>query len=175
LAYSFLVWFYFVVIYSDIFWNWFLILKHYKENLIFVLNDCIFVHFGLIRLRFLGKVLSAERANKLTGNNENRRGDQLGKDSKTSMLKNANVGKLVDGDTESRGLPIHEPIADRLGVNYPFPPHLEYAASSYLKPLSVFVALLQKGMPGANWHTNMINNLTKGNELIHEKNNERKL
>ncbi|XP_014491248.1 U11/U12 small nuclear ribonucleoprotein 65 kDa protein isoform X1 [Vigna radiata var. radiata] len=78
-------------------------------------------------LRFLGKVLSAERASKLTGNGENSSGDQLGKDSKTSMLKNANVGKPVDGDTKSRGLPIPEPIADRLGVNYPFPPHLEYA------------------------------------------------
>jgi len=157
LTYSFLVWFYIIEMFFDIFLNWFLILKHFKENLIFVLNDCIFVYFGLIRLRFLGKVLSAERASKLTGNGENSSGDQLGKDSKTSMLKNANVGKPVDGDTKSRGLPIPEPIADRLGVNYPFPPHLEYA-SSYLKFLLVFVALLQKGMPGAKLRTNMINN-----------------
>jgi len=119
-------------------------------------------------LRFLGKVLSAERASKLTSNGENSSGDQLGKDSKTSMQRNANVSKLVDGDTKSRGLPIPEPIADRLGVHYPFPPLLEYAASSYLMLLLVFVALSQKGMPGANRHTNMINNLTKLNEWINE-------
>ncbi|KAG4912686.1 hypothetical protein AAZX31_19G097000 [Glycine max] len=78
-------------------------------------------------LRFLGKVLSAERASNPTENGEKSSGDQLGKDSKTSMLKNANVTKPIDGDTKSGGLPIPEPIADRLGVNYPFPPHLEYA------------------------------------------------
>lgn len=86
---------------------------------------------GLIRLRFLGKVLSAERASNPTENGEKSSGDQLGKDPKTSMLMNANVTKPIDGDTKSGALPIPEPIADRLGVNYPFPPHLEYAASSY--------------------------------------------
>ncbi|TKY62926.1 U11/U12 small nuclear ribonucleoprotein 65 kDa protein [Spatholobus suberectus] len=78
-------------------------------------------------LRFLGKVLSAERANNPTENGERSSGAQLGKDSKTSKLKNANVTKPIDGDTKSGGLPIPEPIADRLGVNYPFPPHIEYA------------------------------------------------
>ncbi|KAG5107570.1 hypothetical protein JHK84_044477 [Glycine max] len=78
-------------------------------------------------LRFLGKVLSAERASNPTENGEKSSGDQLGKDPKTSMLMNANVTKPIDGDTKSGGLPIPEPIADRLGVNYPFPPHLEYA------------------------------------------------
>ncbi|KAK7377743.1 hypothetical protein VNO80_03175 [Phaseolus coccineus] len=102
------------------------------------LKNCAFVDFKnemvasqaqrqLNGLRFLGKVLSAERASKLTGNGENSSSDQLGKDSITSMPRNANVSKLVDGDTKSRGLPIPEPIADRLGVHYPFPPHLEYA------------------------------------------------
>ncbi|KOM38518.1 hypothetical protein LR48_Vigan03g190000 [Vigna angularis] len=114
-------------------------------------------------LRFLGKVLSAERASKLTGNGENSGGDQLGKDSKTSMLKNANVGKPVDGDTKSRGLPLPEPIADRLGVNYPFPPHLEYA--SYLKFLLVFVAIAKRDAryayppPDGNILTNIVNAL----------------
>ncbi|KAK7396037.1 hypothetical protein VNO78_16737 [Psophocarpus tetragonolobus] len=102
------------------------------------LRNCAFVDFKnemaasqaqrqLNGLRFLGKVLSAERASNSTVNGEKSRGDQLGKDSKTSMLKNANVTKPIDGDTKSGGLPIPEPIADRLGVNYPFPPHLEYA------------------------------------------------
>ncbi|XP_020218509.1 U11/U12 small nuclear ribonucleoprotein 65 kDa protein [Cajanus cajan] len=79
-------------------------------------------------LRFLGKVLSAERASNPTENGENSSTAQLGKeDSKTSMLRNANVTKPVDGDMKSGGIPIAEPISDRLGVNYPFPPHLEYA------------------------------------------------
>lgn len=103
----------------------------------------IFFCLGLIRLRFLGKVLSAERASNPTENGEKSSGDQLGKDPKTSMLMNANVTKPIDGDTKSGGLPIPEPIADRLGVNYPFPPHLEYAASSHFAVVSIccFIAI----------------------------------
>ncbi|KAL9331281.1 hypothetical protein ACSQ67_000891 [Phaseolus vulgaris] len=128
------------------------------------LNNCAFVDFKnemvasqaqrqLNGLRFLGKVLSAERASKLTSNGENSSGDQLGKDSKTSMQRNANVSKLVDGDTKSRGLPIPEPIADRLGVHYPFPPLLEYAASSYLMLLYAYPP------PDGNILTNIVNAL----------------
>ncbi|KAK7290613.1 hypothetical protein RIF29_05159 [Crotalaria pallida] len=96
------------------------------------LRNCAFVDFRndilasqaqrqLNGLRFLGKVLSAERASNRIESGEKSAGAQLGKDSKTSVVKNA------DGDTKSGGLPIPEPIAERLGVDYPFPPHLEYA------------------------------------------------
>ncbi|CAJ1793768.1 unnamed protein product [Sphenostylis stenocarpa] len=115
-------------------------------------------------LRFLGKVLSAERANNLTGEKSSE--DQLGKDSKTSMLKNANLTKPIDGDTKSRGLPVPEPIADRLGVNYPFPPHLEYAAASYFEVLVSICCLIAKSNaryayppPDGNILTNIVNAL----------------
>ncbi|XP_004493139.1 U11/U12 small nuclear ribonucleoprotein 65 kDa protein [Cicer arietinum] len=102
------------------------------------LRNCAFVDFKndmlasqahrqLNGLKFLGKVLSAERASKPIENGDKSRGAQLGKDSKTSAVKNENVTKPIDGDTKSGGLPIPEPIAHRLGVDYPFPPHLEYA------------------------------------------------
>lgn len=91
------------------------------------------------RLRFLGKVLSAERANPID-NGEKSSGAQQGKDSKTSVV---NVTKSVDEDTKSAGLPTPQPIADRLGVDYPFPPHLEYASISYFATISAcyFVAI----------------------------------
>ncbi|XP_061358304.1 U11/U12 small nuclear ribonucleoprotein 65 kDa protein isoform X2 [Gastrolobium bilobum] len=102
------------------------------------LRNCAFVDFKndmlasqaqrqLNGLRFLGKVLSAERASNPIENGEKSGGPQLGKDSRTSVVKNANITKPIDGDTKSGGLPIPEPIAERLGVDYPFPPHLEYA------------------------------------------------
>ncbi|CAI8613587.1 unnamed protein product [Vicia faba] len=102
------------------------------------LRNCAFVDFKndmlasqaqrqLNGLKFLGKVLSAEKASKPIANEEKSSAAQLGKDSNTSAVKNENVTKPIDGDKKSGGLPILEPIARRLGVDYPFPPHLEYA------------------------------------------------
>ncbi|XP_058737696.1 U11/U12 small nuclear ribonucleoprotein 65 kDa protein [Vicia villosa] len=102
------------------------------------LRNCAFVDFKndmlasqaqrqLNGLKFLGKVLSAEKASKPIANEEKSSGAQLGKDSNSPVVKNENVTKSIDGDTKSGGLPIPEPIAHRLGVDYPFPPHLEYA------------------------------------------------
>ncbi|KAK2452897.1 U11/U12 small nuclear ribonucleoprotein 65 kDa protein [Trifolium repens] len=102
------------------------------------LRNCAFVDFKnemvasqaqrqLNGLKFLGKVLSAERASKPNENGGKSSETQLGKDSKTSAVKSENVTKPIDADTKSGGLPIPEPIAHRLGVDYPFPPHLEYA------------------------------------------------
>ncbi|XP_027349866.1 U11/U12 small nuclear ribonucleoprotein 65 kDa protein isoform X1 [Abrus precatorius] len=99
------------------------------------LRNCAFVDFKndmvasqaqqqLNGLRFLGKVLLAERANNPIENGGKSSGP---KDSKTSVVKNETVTKPIDGDTKSGGHPIPQPIADRLGVDYPFPPHLEYA------------------------------------------------
>lgn len=93
---------------------------------------------GLIRLKFLGKVLSAEKASKPIANEEKNSGAQLGKDSNTPVVKNENVTKPIDGDTKSGGLPIPEPIAHRLGVDYPFPPHLEYTSNSHFLFVSIF-------------------------------------
>ncbi|XP_058737718.1 U11/U12 small nuclear ribonucleoprotein 65 kDa protein-like isoform X2 [Vicia villosa] len=81
----------------------------------------------LASLKFLGKVLSAEKASKPIANEEKSSAAQLGKDSITPVVKNENVTKPIDGDTKSGGLPIPEPIAHKLGVDYPFPPHIEYA------------------------------------------------
>ena len=92
--------------------------------------DCVFILLGLVRLRFLGKVLSAESANNPIENGEKGSAAQLRKDSKMSVVKDTNITKPIDGDTKSRCLPIAEPIAERLGVDYPFPPYLEYAAAS---------------------------------------------
>lgn len=105
--------------------------------------DCFFVFLGLVRLRFLGKVLSAERASNSIETGEKSTGAQLGNDSKTSLVKNANVTIPNDGDTKSGGLPIPEPIAERLGVDYPFPPHLEYATSSHFAVFCIccFIAI----------------------------------
>ncbi|KAJ0080415.1 hypothetical protein Patl1_23000 [Pistacia atlantica] len=95
------------------------------------LRNCAFVDFKsqalasqahrqLNGLRFLGKVLTVERASKL---NE----DKKPKDTEakpTSLMKDASDHN--DG-LKSGGLPASEPIAPRLGVDYPFPPFLEYA------------------------------------------------
>jgi len=106
------------------------------------LVDCIFVSLRFPRLRFLGKVLSAERANNPIENGEKSSRVQQGKDSNTSVVKNANVTKTIDADTKSGGLPSLEPIADRLGVDYPFSPHLEYGASSHFTVINMlFIAI----------------------------------
>lgn len=102
------------------------------------LRNCAFVDFNndmlasqaqrqLNGLKFLGKVLSAERASKPNENGGKTSGAQLGKDSKTSAVKSEDVIKPIDGEAKSGGFPIPEPIARRIGVDYPFPPHLEYA------------------------------------------------
>ncbi|XP_028790077.1 U11/U12 small nuclear ribonucleoprotein 65 kDa protein [Neltuma alba] len=101
------------------------------------LRNCAFVDFKndmlasqahrqLNGLRFLSKVLSVERASNPIENSKKSSGSQLGKDSKSSVVKNATVSKSLNDNSKS-GAPPSEPIAARLGVDYPFPPHLEYA------------------------------------------------
>ncbi|XP_049931685.1 U11/U12 small nuclear ribonucleoprotein 65 kDa protein isoform X2 [Nymphaea colorata] len=84
----------------------------------------------LNRLRFLGKVLSVERVNTLTSNEKEMAEKQHRKDafSPTSTSKELTVPGIVSvpGSTPN-AVKIGEPIAPRLGVDYPFPPHLEYA------------------------------------------------
>ncbi|XP_044499464.1 U11/U12 small nuclear ribonucleoprotein 65 kDa protein [Mangifera indica] len=95
------------------------------------LRNCAFVDFKsqalasqahrqLNGLRFLGKVLTVERATKLH------------EDSKLKDTE-AKPRSLMEDSTDhnkglkSGGLPASELIAPRLGVDYPFPPFLEYA------------------------------------------------
>lgn len=88
------------------------------------------------RLRFLGKVLKVDRASKLgQDNNKLQHGHReapFGKDSllptsTSSLVNNATVSKDTTVQVSKSGsLPAPEPIAPKLGVDYPFPPHLEY-------------------------------------------------
>ncbi|XVF42470.1 hypothetical protein PTKIN_Ptkin01aG0365500 [Pterospermum kingtungense] len=105
------------------------------------LRNCAFVDFKnealayqalrqLNGLRFLGKVLSVERTGKPTEDNKSHQtGGQLGKDfpQSASLGKDANLTRDPNQESRSGSIPASEPIAPRLGVEYPFPPHLEYA------------------------------------------------
>ncbi|GFP97807.1 U11/U12 small nuclear ribonucleoprotein 65 kDa protein [Phtheirospermum japonicum] len=94
-------------------------------------RNCVFVDFKnelsasqaqkqLHGLQFLGKVLSVERASKVID------ALKIKQEGETQTRKVNDPS--VPGDN-SRGLYTHasEPIAGKLGVDYPFPPHLEYA------------------------------------------------
>ncbi|KAK8502057.1 hypothetical protein V6N13_064154 [Hibiscus sabdariffa] len=75
-------------------------------------------------------VLLVERAGKPTEHNKpQQNGVQLGKDfsQSASLLKDANSTTDPNQGSRLGSLPASEPIAPRLGVDYPFPPHLEYA------------------------------------------------
>ncbi|CAK9150409.1 unnamed protein product [Ilex paraguariensis] len=81
-------------------------------------------------LRFLGKVLSVEKASKPIDDSKSHQSEtQFGKGSISSM-KNALVTRDLDKGLKRGSLPASESIAERLGVDYPFPPHLEYAYPS---------------------------------------------
>ncbi|XP_034220578.1 U11/U12 small nuclear ribonucleoprotein 65 kDa protein isoform X3 [Prunus dulcis] len=101
------------------------------------LRNCAFVDFQneglayqaqrqLNGLRFLGKVLKVERA---TANNDkpsqaaNKDSLSITATSKSSLVHNPTSNRDIQETEVSRS----EPIAPRLGVDYPFPPHLEYA------------------------------------------------
>lgn len=69
-----------------------------------------------------------ERASKPTEHNKPQQtGVQLGKDfsQSASFLKDANSTRDPNLGSRSGSIPASEPIAPRLGVDYPFPPHLE--------------------------------------------------
>ncbi|EOA37483.1 hypothetical protein CARUB_v10011629mg [Capsella rubella] len=78
-------------------------------------------HRQLNGLRFLGKVLQVQRANKP---NENKKSRQI----EESMIKgNAFSTVVANSDSKPEQMLSGEPIAPKLGINYPFPPHLQYA------------------------------------------------
>ncbi|XP_006853102.2 U11/U12 small nuclear ribonucleoprotein 65 kDa protein isoform X1 [Amborella trichopoda] len=85
----------------------------------------------LNRLRFLGKVLSVERASTLAINKKHRTEEvckQNASCTPDSFIKETQLrGSQAKGESIAISVSISEPIAPRLGVDYPFPPHLEYA------------------------------------------------
>uniref|UniRef100_A0A803MDL1 RRM domain-containing protein n=1 Tax=Chenopodium quinoa TaxID=63459 RepID=A0A803MDL1_CHEQI len=101
------------------------------------LKNCAFVDFRdeiaashaqrqLNGLRFLGKVLSVEKSSKPSEDNK-----QVGGESEKNTLKplnqeNAQSRDVQEGSKSASQLAA-EPIAEKLGINYPFPPHIEYA------------------------------------------------
>uniref|UniRef100_A0A0E0GLU1 RRM domain-containing protein n=1 Tax=Oryza nivara TaxID=4536 RepID=A0A0E0GLU1_ORYNI len=95
------------------------------------LRNCAFVDFRdevvasqaqslLNRLRFLGKVLIVERANQPNSKNANEKQQEH---EAQGALQVPSMNSLNQKNPISSA----EPIAPRLGVDYPFPPHLEYA------------------------------------------------
>jgi U11/U12 small nuclear ribonucleoprotein SNRNP65 len=73
------------------------------------------------RLRFLGKVLQVQRANKPNDNKKSRQIEE-------SVTKgNAFSTVSTNNDSKSGQILSGEPIAPKLGIDYPFPPHLQYA------------------------------------------------
>ncbi|GFZ09755.1 RNA-binding (RRM/RBD/RNP motifs) family protein [Actinidia rufa] len=103
-----------------------------------VVRNCAFVDFRsealatqahrqLNGLCFLGKVLAVERASKPTENNKHQQGaGQPGKHS-SSLMKDTAPTRDLNKGSKLGSFPSNEPIAERLDVDYPFPPHLEYA------------------------------------------------
>ncbi|WVZ95162.1 hypothetical protein U9M48_040961 [Paspalum notatum var. saurae] len=103
-------------------------------SLLLALRNCAFVDFRdeaaashahslLNRLRFLGKVLIVERANQPKANDavdaHVKHQDQL--------MPGTSQVPSIGSQNQKNPTSIAEPIAPKLGVDYPFPPHLEYS------------------------------------------------
>lgn len=100
------------------------------------MRNCAFVDFkdeGLAHqaqqhlngVRFLGKTLAVERASRSTERGKNGQSEHRIGDDSISLIKDA-AAKEFGGGSRAGPYPGSEPIAARLGVDYPFPPHLEY-------------------------------------------------
>ncbi|CAI9764310.1 unnamed protein product [Fraxinus pennsylvanica] len=100
-------------------------------------RNCAFVDFKnealasqvqkqLHGLKFLGKVLSVERARELI---EDRKHQEREPQTRKDVVFTNNSTFATDLSHSSRRDSAHarEPISQKLGVEYPFPPHLEYA------------------------------------------------
>ncbi|KAL8521198.1 hypothetical protein ACS0TY_011659 [Phlomoides rotata] len=101
------------------------------------MKNCAFIDFKneasayqaqkqLHGLRFLGKVLSVERATKVIEDTKQHEGERDTKKDATS-LNDASVTKGSNDNYKGGYVHSREPVAEKLGVDYPFPPHLEYA------------------------------------------------
>lgn len=96
-----------------------------------------------------------ERASKLNEDSKFKQSEaQQGKDSirSTSLMKDASVTR--DEGSNFGSLPASEPIAPRLGVDYPFPPYLEYVYLSVLPKVSylinIFMSTLESSALSVN-------------------------
>lgn len=84
--------------------------------------------FSLARLRFLGRVLKVERASNETKDNKIQgKGASSANDITAPSTVTKEAGLPGDRhETPTYGFATaNEPIAPKLGVDYPFPPHLE--------------------------------------------------
>ncbi|CAN1813837.1 U11/U12 small nuclear ribonucleoprotein 65 kDa protein [Linum perenne] len=101
------------------------------------LRNCAFIDFKsdaaayqaqrqLNGLRFLGKVLTVEKAN-----NRGKQSEDQGRKDNVVPISRAedahSTGREFTLNSKSGPYLGSEPIAPKLGVDYPFPPHLEYA------------------------------------------------
>ncbi|KAK1293993.1 hypothetical protein QJS10_CPA16g01341 [Acorus calamus] len=104
------------------------------------LRNCAFVDFNderlasqaqsqLHRLKFLGKVLSVERSGQPISKDERKevQYSNVSAFPQSSSLKDSPIIGCLSQATIAKSGFASEPISARLGVDYPFPPHLEYA------------------------------------------------
>ncbi|KAF4397091.1 hypothetical protein G4B88_008937 [Cannabis sativa] len=114
-----------------------LLIRHLPEAIPQDTLSRLFSHYGASsvrpcssngRLRFLGKVLKAEKASKQPQNDDDNKAQPGSHEAQSSVLNTCyskeNASEQV---SKSGSVPALEPIAPRLGVDYPFPPYLEYA------------------------------------------------
>lgn len=73
--------------------------------------------------------MSVERANKGEGTKQKDNEREVREDA-ASVVKDVSVGSSTHAS---------EPIAQKLGIEYPFPPHLEYVLLSLLKLLFILI------------------------------------
>lgn len=101
-------------------------------------RNCAFVDFKneafasqaqqqLNGLQFLGKVLLVERASKSMKDKKNQEDENKKRSDLDSLTEDATVAKHRREGFNLGSSLTSEPIAETLGVHYPFPPHLEYA------------------------------------------------
>lgn len=101
-------------------------------------KNCAFVDFKneilasqaqkqLHGLRFLGKVLSVERASNVIEETKHEERETKTRENAPSMMRSASAPKYFSENSKGNSDHAAEPIAEKLGVDYPFPPHLEYA------------------------------------------------
>lgn len=92
----------------------------------------------VVRVRFLGKTLAVERANKSIERDKYRQSEPRIVEDSVSLINDA-TAKEFGGGSRRGPYPGSEPIAERLGVDYPFPPHLEYVFSYFMIFLTIFL------------------------------------
>ncbi|KAI3706507.1 hypothetical protein L6452_24301 [Arctium lappa] len=102
------------------------------------MRNCAFVDFSneglatqaqrqLNGLRFLGKVLSVERAITPPHDTRSQQNKSMSENDAKPSIDDATLAKDSKQESMTKSLPALEPIAEKLGVEYPFPPHLVYA------------------------------------------------